>query len=189
MSAGRLAVSSAQEALWLAQRLNPDLPNNISGYLEIYGPIDHLVIAAAWRRFCREAETLRVSFSEDQDGLHQVLRDAESWEPDFFDVCETANPESAAHRLISDITDRAFNLNHSILYRAGLIKLNERRYFLFMVVHHTVCDGFGILVVGRRISQIYTALKSGVKIPRCNFCSLDSFARYEPNYKCTDRFI
>jgi nonribosomal peptide synthetase DhbF len=185
----RIGVSSPQEALWFAQRLVPELPNNICGHIEIYGPIDHLVVAAALRHACCEAQTLRVTFAEDEDGLHQTLCDLDAWEPDFFDVSQTGNPESVARSLISEITGRAFDLSHDILFRAGLIKLDELRHSLFIVVHHIVCDGFGGLVAIRRISEVYTALKSGVEPSRSKFCSPEVISRADWDYRYSESFI
>ncbi len=47
-----LRVSSAQEALWLAQKLAPGLSNNIAAYLDISGDIAPSVMEARcgeWR--------------------------------------------------------------------------------------------------------------------------------------------
>ncbi len=61
-------VSSAQEALWLAQKLAPGLSNNIAAYLDISGDIDPSVMDAALRRVADEARSVLVNFVEDEDG-------------------------------------------------------------------------------------------------------------------------
>jgi hypothetical protein len=58
-------------------------------------------MAAPLHHVCREAQTLRITFAEDQDGLHQTLCDLEAWETDFFDLNNTNNPESVARSLIA----------------------------------------------------------------------------------------
>ncbi|MGE2817243.1 condensation domain-containing protein, partial [Mycobacterium heidelbergense] len=189
MSDGRIAASSAQEALWFAQRLVPDPPNNISCHLEIVGPLDHRVMAKALRDFCCEATTLRVTFAQDEAGLRQTQRDPDAWEPDYFDVSHTDNPESAGRIIISAMTHRAFDLSHDILYRAGLIKLDETRHTLFVVVHHIVCDGFGLLVAVRRIAEVYTAATSGVSPSRSKFCSPEVIASDDLEYRYSKRFV
>ncbi|OBK43267.1 non-ribosomal peptide synthetase [Mycobacterium sp. 1081908.1] len=189
MSNRRIDISSAQEALWFAQRLVPHLPNNISCHLDIDGPVDHPTMAAALRQVCWEAETLRVAFSEDDRGLYQTVLDSAAWEPDFFDVSHTENPESVGREIISEITCRAFDLRRDILCRAGLIKLAERRYSLFVVVHHIVCDGFGLLVAVRRMSEVYTALKFGVRPSRSKFCSPEAVTAEDLGYRGSDSYL
>ncbi|HEV7582963.1 MAG TPA: amino acid adenylation domain-containing protein [Mycobacterium sp.] len=184
-----IGVSAAQEAIWFAQRLVPDVPNNIAGHLEIRGPVDHLVMAAALRHVCLETPTLHVTFTENQDGLRQTLCDPDTWEPDYFDVSHTDNPDFAARGLISEMTRRAFDLSNDIPYRAGLIKQNALRHSLFVVVHHIVCDGFGVLIAVRRIAEVYTALTSGVEPSRSMFCSPEAITRDDLNYRCSESFV
>ncbi len=186
---GRVGASVAQEALWFSHKLVPDVANNISAYLEISGPMDQLAMVAALRHVCREAQTLRITFAEDDDGLHQTVRDADGWEPDFFDVSHTGNPESAARSVISEMTRRAFDLSHDIMYRAGLIKLDELRHSLFIVVHHIVCDGFGLLIAVRRIAELYTALESGVGPSQPRFCSPEFVTRDDCVYRRSQSFF
>ncbi|MGZ4511472.1 MAG: non-ribosomal peptide synthetase, partial [Mycobacterium sp.] len=186
---GRLGVSAAQEALWFGQRLAPDLPNNISAHLEISGPIDQLVMAEALRHVCREVRTLRVTFAEDEEGLRQTRCDSQTWEPDFFDLSQAEDPESATRSLISELTRRAFDLTHDIMYRAGLIKQDEFRHSLFIVVHHIVCDGFGLLVATRRIAEVYTALKAGASPSRSRFCGPEFIVRDDSDYRRSESYL
>ncbi|WP_208023212.1 condensation domain-containing protein, partial [Mycobacterium marinum] len=188
MLVDRVRASSAQEALWFAQKLVPDLPNNVSICFEVSGPIDHDMMAVALRHHGREAHTLRVRFLEDQDGLHQVLCGPESWEPEFFDVSDAPDPDAAAQSIILEIRGTSFDLSHGLLGRAGLIKLNELRHFVFLVVHHIVCDGFSTLIAVRRVAEIYTALKSGSSIPRSAYCSPEAVAEYDSRYKLSERY-
>ncbi|MDC9007908.1 condensation domain-containing protein, partial [Mycobacterium marinum] len=188
MLVDRVRASSAQEALWFAQKLVPDLPNNVSICFEVSGPIDHDMMAVALRHHGREAHTLRVRFLEDQDGLHQVLCGPESWEPEFFDVSDAPDPDAAAQSIILEIRGTSFDLSHGLLGRAGLIKLNELRHFVFLVVHHIVCDGFSTLIAVRRVAEIYTALKSGGSIPRSAYCSPEAVAEYDSRYKLSERY-
>jgi nonribosomal peptide synthetase DhbF len=184
-----IGVSAAQEAVWFAQRLVPDLPNNISGHLEIHGPVDHLVMAAALRHVCLETPTLHVTFADDQDEVRQIVRDPDTWEPDFFDVSHADNPDLAARSLISEMARRAFDLSNDIPYRAGLIRQSTLRHSLYIVAHHIVCDGFGVLIAVRRIAEVYTALKSGVEPSRSKFCGPEAISSEDLGYRNSEGFI
>lgn len=184
-----IAVSAAQEAVWFAQMLVPDVPNNICGHLEIHGSIDHLAMSAALRQVCRETRTLHATFAETDDGLSQTFQDPSAWQPDFFDVSHTENPNAAARNLIADMTRRAFDLSKDIPYRAGLITQNPSRHSLFVVAHHIVCDGFGLLIAVRRIAEAYTALESGAEPSPSKFCHPEAIVREDLDYRCSASFI
>jgi len=70
-----------------------------------------------------------------------------------------------------------------------LIKQDEVRHSLFIIVHHIVCDGFGLLVTARRIAEVYTALKSGATPPRPRFCSSEKIVRDDQSYRCSHAFL
>jgi hypothetical protein len=91
---------------------------NISCQLETSGPVDQKEIAVALRHVICEVRTLRVTFAEDLEGLHQTLCEPQAWEPDFFDVSHTADPGCAVRGLISELTHRAFDLSNDIMCRA-----------------------------------------------------------------------
>lgn len=144
---------------------------------------------AALRHVCRETPTLRVRFGEDQQGVHQTLRSPEAWRPEFVDISQTDNPESVARGLVSDLTSQAFDLRHDIPYRAGLIRIDELRHALFIVAHRIVCDGFGVLIALRRISEVYTALKSGDNPSQPKFSNPEMLTRSDSAYRSSEDFI
>jgi hypothetical protein len=94
----------------------------------------------------------------------------------------------AARNLIAEMTRRAFDLSNDIPYRTGLIKQNGWRYSLFVVAHHIVCDGFGLLIALRRIAEVYTSLKSGIEPPRCKFCGPEEIVKEDLDYRCSASF-
>ncbi|MGW4340112.1 amino acid adenylation domain-containing protein, partial [Rhodococcus koreensis] len=181
-------VSSAQEALWLAQRLAPGLSNNIAAYLDISGDIDPPVMEAALRRVAEEARSVLVNFVEDGNGPRQVARDSNSWKPFFVDVSAAEDPESAAKASMAEVCAVPFDLEHDALYRAGLIKVHGARFFLCAVCHHIVMDGFGVAILARRIGEIYTALKAGRPIPESGFGGPGLIADEDARYRQSDRF-
>ncbi|QQZ16549.1 non-ribosomal peptide synthetase [Rhodococcus sp. 21391] len=181
-------VSSAQEALWLAQKLAPGLSNNIAAYLDISGDIDPSVMDAALRRVADEARSVLVNFVEDEDGPRQVVRDANSWKPFFIDVSAEEDPESAASASMAEVGAVPFDLERDALYRAGLIKVHSARFFLCAVCHHIVMDGFGVAILALRIGEIYTALKTGRPIPESGFGGPELIVDEDARYRRSDRF-
>ncbi|MFC9841256.1 condensation domain-containing protein [Rhodococcus sp. NPDC127530] len=181
-------VSSAQEALWLAQKLAPGLSNNIAAYLDISGDIDPPVMEAALQRVAEEARSVLVNFVEDEDGPRQVVRASNSWKPFFIDVSAEADPQSAAKASMAEVGAVPFDLERDALYRAGLIKVHDTRFFLCAVCHHIVMDGFGVAILASRIGEIYTALKTGIPIPDSGFGGPELIVDEAARYRGSDRF-
>ncbi|UUK33965.1 condensation domain-containing protein (plasmid) [Rhodococcus opacus] len=185
---GLIRVSSAQEDLWLAQKLVPGLPNNISAYLDVSGEIDRWVMDTALRRVLGEAQSVLVNFVEDVDGPRQVARDPNQWNPFFVDVSGDVDPESVARASMADLVGQPFDLERDALYRAGLIKLGDFRYFLFAVSHHLVMDGFGVAILARRIAEVYTSLATGASIPESGFGGPELINAEDARYRRSGRF-
>ncbi|HKY38966.1 MAG TPA: cytochrome P450 [Polyangiaceae bacterium] len=73
LPSSRLPLSTAQYAVWVAQRLDRQNPRyNCGGYLELLGELDVARLTAAVRRAVAETEALRVRFVEDEGGVWQV---------------------------------------------------------------------------------------------------------------------
>ena len=80
-------------------------------------------------------------------------RDCSDWSTFFVDVSGEADPEGAAEALMAEMVDQPFDLERDTLYRAGLIKLGDSRFFVFSVFHHIVADGFGTAIIARRMGK------------------------------------
>uniref|UniRef100_UPI001C3FB19C condensation domain-containing protein n=1 Tax=Nocardia sienata TaxID=248552 RepID=UPI001C3FB19C len=182
-------LSSAQKALWLAQKMVPSLSNNISGYLDVSGPIDPPMMDAALRRAYGEARTLQVNIVEGAGGPRQVMRDCSRWKPFFIDVSGNADPESAARESMADLVGQPFDLERDTLYRSGLIKLGESRFFVLLVFHHIVVDGFGAYMIARRIGEVFTALKKGIPIKDAGFGGPELINSEDDDYRNSVLFL
>ncbi|MGW0811123.1 amino acid adenylation domain-containing protein [Nonomuraea sp. NPDC002799] len=160
-----LNASSAQTGMWLAQKLAPDVSNNIAGIWEIHGDVDFTVFESAVRTSLTDTGTALVNFHEDAAGLRMTPRGLDDWRAFFADVSAAADPEKAAYETISERVGEPFDLKSDPLFRVGLVKLGEGRFFQALVFHHIVTDGFGVISFSGRIAEVYTALKGGGTAP------------------------
>ncbi|WP_410660554.1 amino acid adenylation domain-containing protein [Amycolatopsis sp. lyj-112] len=159
-------VSSAQKAVWLAQKLAPERPNTISARWIVDGPVEPSIMDSALRMALGEAGTALVNFVEDTDGLRQVPRELGDWRPHFADVTGEADPEAAAWGHASSLEQRPVDLARDPLFDAALIKIAETRFALVVVFHHIVTDGYGMIrLFSHRVAEIYTALSGGDPVP------------------------
>ncbi|MGW9432604.1 condensation domain-containing protein, partial [Streptomyces decoyicus] len=162
-------MSSAQEALWLAQELNPDVSNNVAVCWDVRGGLDIEVIGAALRTVLAETDTVRVNFrrGEGGEGPRQTLRtegaeEAVDSAPFFVDVREAADPLAAAREVVAEQVREPFDLAHDALYRVGSVRCADDRHLLVLVFHHIVTDAYGVLgLLSHRIADVYTALYNG----------------------------
>jgi amino acid adenylation domain-containing protein/non-ribosomal peptide synthase protein (TIGR01720 family) len=159
-------VTSAQEAMWLAQEFAPDVPNNVATLWNIEGDLDTALLAEALRAAVAEADALRVNFRRDDDGMRSVARDRKAWEPFRLDVGDAADPADAARAIVADLVHRPFDLTEDELLRIGSVRLGPGRYLLVLVFHHILTDAFGVLtLLSQRIAEIYRALRAGSALP------------------------
>ncbi|MFK4122966.1 amino acid adenylation domain-containing protein [Streptomyces longwoodensis] len=163
---GCTGVTSAQEAMWLAQEFSPEVPNNVATLWDIDGDLDTALLADALRAAVAEADALKVNFRRDDDVLRPVVRDLSEWEPFRLDVGDAADPADAARAVVADLVRRPFDLAEDALLRTGFIRLGPGRHLLVLVFHHILTDAFGVLtLLSGRIAEIYRALRAGSGVP------------------------
>ncbi|MEV4461764.1 amino acid adenylation domain-containing protein, partial [Microbispora sp. NPDC049633] len=178
-------LSSAQQAMWLAQTLSPEVSNNVAVLWEVRGEVDADVLAAALRTVFGETGTVLVNFRQDEDGaVRQVTRDLDGWEPFHADVSGEADPETAGRALVKELVGRPFDLAHDALFRAGLVRLGESRSIVAVIFHHILTDAFGLMAItSQRVAEVYTALKNADPVPPCSYAdpahALDKDVRYQ----------
>src|SRR5262249_6970695 len=112
-----LAVSSAQQGLWIAQKMSPDFSNNPAMLWEIIGHLDlDLLDAAIIQVFC-EAEATAVNFVERDGGLVQVVGTTDRMRPFRLDVSGEPDPQAATYARLAEMLGEPFDLSHDLLFR------------------------------------------------------------------------
>jgi NRPS condensation-like uncharacterized protein len=153
----RLPLSTAQQGVWVAQRLDPQNPRyNCGGYLEIQGELDVAVLAEAVRRAVAETEALRVRFVEAEDGVWQVPDAAIEGELELIDLRGDSEPMAVAEvRMRADLL-RPLDLGAAPLFRHVLFRVAEQRSLFYFRYHDIAMDVFGQILYWRRITELYT---------------------------------
>ncbi len=182
-------VSSAQQGLWLAQKLTPEVSNNPTMLWEIVGEIDLPVLHAALRRVFGETEAVLVNLVEEADGLRQLIGDPGRFEPFAIDLNTADDPEAVALALLGDLVGSHFDLARDLLFRVGTIRLAPSRVFLVVIFHHTVADGFsGITMLSPRVAEVYRALRSGQQVPDARFFGPRELYEADVRYRSSAQF-
>ncbi|MFF7633326.1 condensation domain-containing protein [Kitasatospora sp. NPDC008050] len=159
---GRLALSSAQTAVWVAQQLDPDDRSfNIAEYCDIQGPVDPALFEAALREVVAATPTLRARFDLGDEGLCQYIDDTVDVPMHYLDVSGEADPPAAAERWIRQDLAREYHLAKGPLFGWALFKLADERYWWYRAAHHIVVDGFGFSLIASHVADVYSALATG----------------------------
>ncbi|WP_225882335.1 condensation domain-containing protein, partial [Streptomyces aureocirculatus] len=161
-------MSQTQESLWLAQKLAPEVPNAVASRWLIEGPVDAELLCTALRTVFREYAAARVNFRQDGEELRQVVRedDVDAWSPEFHDVSAADDPEAAGRDRAEVIERHPYDLEHDLLFRAGVVRLSASRHLLVLAAHHIVADGYTVLrLLSPRTAACYTALLHGTPVP------------------------
>ncbi|MFG3008183.1 amino acid adenylation domain-containing protein, partial [Streptomyces calvus] len=153
----RIPLSYAQRGLWFLNRLEETGPTyNMPAALRLSGVLDRAALTAALQDVVARHEPLRTVFSEDADGVRQVvLEDAQP----RLEVVETA-----AHELpdrLAEAVRHVFALDSELPIRAWLFSMPGNEHVLLLLVHHIACDGWSMPLVARDLGTAYAARRAG----------------------------
>ncbi|MBP0456548.1 non-ribosomal peptide synthetase [Streptomyces montanisoli] len=161
-----LPLTSSQDGLWFARKLDPDNPSfNIAEYADIHGEFDEAVLLRAVRHAEREMEALRVTFGE-RDGVpFQRVHSGGVLAYDFVDLSHCERPcDEALRRMERDLA-RPSDVAEGPLIRLTLYRLAPHRHLFHQQVHHLALDGYGAVLALSRIAEVYSALVASPGTP------------------------
>jgi amino acid adenylation domain-containing protein len=157
-----LPLSFAQERLWFLYQMEPEsAAYNICSSLWLDGKLDQSALERSLDELRRRHETLRTHFQMEGERPVQIVAPAH---PTKFDMVEAMN-KAEALRLASEDAERPFDLTRGPLFRAKLVRLNEREHALLLTTHHIVSDGWSTTVLYRELCALYKAYRMGHSSP------------------------
>lgn len=185
-----LHLSEAQYNIWLDQQLSPHSSlYNIGGYLDISAPVNYSFMKEVTENLIRRNDALRQRFSTDNDGLPCVsFKEPGVVDFPLIDFSSSSNPLEEAKQWVVNEFKKPFNLNSGPLYTTCLIKVHENRFFYLEKLHHLICDGMGVSLLGEQIISEYNRAERGETL---NTEPLESYKNYivdDSSYKESLRF-
>jgi amino acid adenylation domain-containing protein len=168
-----LPLSFSQERLWFLDRMQPDSAfYNLCLALRLRGGLDHGAMERTLGEIVRRHEALRTVFPDRRGGPVQVILPFAGFTLPVEDVVpatggedEDEELEAEARRIASEEAARSFDLETGPLFRARLLRLDERDHVLLVAMHHIVSDGWSLGVLYREISAHYGAFSQGRESP------------------------
>jgi amino acid adenylation domain len=150
-----IPLSSLQNAIWLDQLRNPDIPHyNIGALARLNGPFDLAIFKKAIAVVTGNQEALRLTFGSDLSSPYQTLIPDANPDLAFIDLENEKNPEAEAWRIMHELLDTPFCLDGGLMWSTMLIRVGRHRYYWLTRFHHLICDGTGGSIF---ISDVFSA--------------------------------
>lgn len=150
----RLPLSAAERRIWFLERMYPgtNLHHEPKAIL-LRGELDVDRLTSALRRAVNRHPALRTVFRDDGEPYRVVL---ESIELDCPVLDRTGVAEDEALRaVLAAEGERCFDLAKGPLITARLLRFDDRKHLLFLLVHHIVFDSSSTGVLLRDLAAFY----------------------------------
>ncbi|HEY9664062.1 MAG TPA: condensation domain-containing protein, partial [Allocoleopsis sp.] len=178
-----LPLSLMQEPLWFLDQLVPNNPfYNVPEVFRLNGSINIGALERSFQQIIQRHEALRSTFTSADGKPVQVIHPAPNFRLPVVDLTLSSQPldplateEIQAWQFILKEARLPFDLSKDVLLRATLYKLSETDYFLFVNLHHIVCDGRSVELLLQELAALYTAFVSGrgARLPELTLQSAD----------------
>ncbi len=155
----RIPLSYAQQRLWFLHQLEgPSATYNIPTTLRLTGTLDQDALHAAINDLLARHESLRTTYTEDEQGPRQVIQE---WEPGLLPLVVVDTEEGELDARLSGAVHHAFDLTAGIPVRATLFRISEREHVLLLLIHHIATDAWSRTPLGQDLAAAYTARCAG----------------------------
>ena len=184
-------LSIAQRRLWFLDQLDPHKgAYHIALSLRVDGELSLSALEQALAEIVRRHEVLRSRISE-FDG--SPLQTVEVIRPVLNSLDLTGLDESErtgiAHRLISLIHSRIFDLAKAPLIRTWIVKVAEDSHILAVTMHHLVSDGWSGGIFNKELAALYDSHQAGsTSTLKALPAQYRDFAVWQSDWPQTERF-
>ncbi|MCY7297023.1 non-ribosomal peptide synthetase, partial [Alteromonas sp. a30] len=155
-----LPLSYAQQRLWFLAELEGNSANyNVPLALRLKGELDEVLLNQALDHIIARHESLRTRLVKVEG---QTLQHIDA--PFSLALsAENVTDEQVASEVIATEAALAFDLSQDRLIRARLLRLSEKEHVLMINLHHSVTDGWSMMLFFQELSQSYAALHAGTQ--------------------------
>lgn len=186
----KLSLTAAQLEFWeVAQELNPASSTSYAAeYIEIHGPVLPNLFEQALRQVIQESEILQVRFVNEVNGPHQIIDYVSSaWTLPFFDLSKEQDPQITAVAWMQKSLSQTVDLTKAPLFTFALFKAADDCFFWYQGYPHIIVDGFGLMLIAKRVAKIYTALVSGKLPNKSCFEPLSTLVNEDAAYRASEQ--
>jgi amino acid adenylation domain-containing protein len=163
-----LPLSFAQQRLWFLDQIEPDSHvYNVPTGLPIEGDVDIPALEKSLNEIVRRHESLRTRFISVNGQPAQIIEETLSVKIKIIDLMDLPpeERETQAQRIFTDEARLPFDLSHAPLFRVTLLRLEERKQVLFLVMHHIISDRWSFDVFSDELQALWKAFAGGEPSP------------------------
>ncbi|MFI6967228.1 amino acid adenylation domain-containing protein [Streptomyces sp. NPDC050255] len=184
-----LPLTAAQSGMWYAQSLDPLSPaQNTAECLEIDGPLDQELFAAALRQIVSETDALRVRVEDTPEGPRQTVAASAELPLTVHDLRDVPDADGEAEAWMRADLAEPCDLAAGPLFRHALFRVGQERWLWYQRIHHLVMDGFGYSLLVRRTAEVYSALVGGRSPGPRTFGTLAGLVAQDAAYRSSEAF-
>jgi amino acid adenylation domain-containing protein len=156
-------LSYTQEQLLILDSISSGKPAyNEPLLVKLIGQLDVSALNNSLITLIKRHEILRTSFEQFSGQLLQIVHPTvDFFLPviDIYDISEDAQQEKI-RELISQETEKPFDLSVAPLFRAILIKLGNDKHLFFLNFHHIIWDGWSVRIFFKELKSLYEFILS-----------------------------
>jgi non-ribosomal peptide synthetase component F/SAM-dependent methyltransferase/acyl carrier protein len=163
---GELPLSYSQARLWMAQSKVGATPfYNVPCSYRLIGPLDLGALRRALDEIVERHEALRTTFPAVDGEPAQRIAPPAPVPLEIVDLGGEPDALEAATSWVKAEARRIFDIETGPVLRASLLRLGRDDHVLVMCMHHIVCDGTSMRVLGEELSALYGAFVQGAESP------------------------
>ena len=161
---GPQPLSHAQQRLWFLTQVDPESAiYNVPAALRLDGALDLAALGHTLNEILRRHQALRTRFIAIDGEPFQVVEPAGTLPLPLLDLSAlgATEQEDRVQWQVLEEARRPFDITHTPLIRAGVLKLGPTRHVVMLTLHHIVSDGWSLGVLIREVSALYAAHVAG----------------------------
>jgi amino acid adenylation domain-containing protein len=175
-------MSFAQERMFFASQLNPEsTAYNMHAAYRLRGALDTASLKHSLNEIIARHEVLRTRFVNNGRLTEPAVVDTLDLEIPIVDL--TSLPESEQQERIKELGEAEarylFDLAELPLLRMTLARLSSQEHFLFLTMHHTICDEWSIKLLWSELEAGYTARLNGQQLSPLSTLQYVDFAHWQ----------
>ncbi|MFC4909840.1 amino acid adenylation domain-containing protein [Actinomadura gamaensis] len=181
-------LSAAQQSVWYAQQLNPEVPICIAQYIEIEGPLDPALFDRLATLGTREFPGMQIRLTE-RDGtpFQTIATDTLAAIP-TLDFSAEPDPRAAADAWIRADMAAPMDLYGERLYTMRVLRLGPELHRWYLRAHHVAVDGFAGSMVNARMAEVYNLLVAGGEYEPRERGDYRALLAEDAAYRASERF-
>ncbi|WP_210460666.1 condensation domain-containing protein [Rhodococcus opacus] len=185
---GAFPLSAAQQGMWFAQQLDPDVPVNIAQCVELVGALDVPLLSESMITAGRELGSAFLRLVEVDGVPYQLVDPTLEASVRFVDLQHEPDPRAAAKEWMRQEYTAPLNVCRDRLTTSALLRIGPDRHYWYSRVHHVALDGMGSVTLVDRTAELYTAAVEGRAAGPSKAAELTDVARVDDDYRTSARY-